>query len=209
MEDDKKFCREFLKRFPVSYIREIAKDVERDKTKRLEALFTRYIGCKDIRCTSVEWDIDDHWWKCEDEINWKIVFLYKIKHYVTLKFFKDEICSISYSSNATKCIVLYCENKVSIDKITEPFMPSAEELECIRLVLGIVIRPNCHEFDGTFNMSALKYFHKHVWLCFNDDNHFYRLESVYTVLLIHKHCPDSLLARLSKDVLKLILIDCI
>lgn len=209
MEDDKKICLEFLKRFSVTLIREIAQDVENNKTKRLEALFTRYIGCKDIECFSVEWDINVHFRKWEDDIDWDIVFLYKNKHSVTLKFYRDQLCGILCATNRTKCIVRYYKNEVYIDKITEAFMPTTEELECIRLVLGIGIRSNCHDLDGKFNNSAIKYFYKHVWSCFTDDNHFYHLESVYTVLLIHKHCPDSLLARLSKDVLKLILVKCI
>ena len=213
IEDDKKRCRELLERFPVTFVREIAQEVEYDKEKRLQGQFTRYIrklsGSENLVCYSVDWDVHVDSRRWEDDIEWDIGFKYENQYYVTLRFYRDQLCTILYANDQTKCIVRYYKNKVHIDKITEEFMPSAKELECIRLVLGIGIRPNCHDLDGTFDTNIVHYFHKHAWSCYKDGDRFYRLESVYTVLLIHKHCPECPLARLSKDVLKLILVKCI
>lgn len=87
-------------------------------------------------------------------------------------------------------------------------MPSAGELECIRLLLGITLQPNNHELGGSLNYNRIKYMYDQCRSCFEEYSA-YELDAVYFVLLIHKHCPTSVIGQLPKDILKLILVKCL
>ncbi len=204
IEKDTQLARELLMRLSDSRISELVETVRSEKLRNLKNVITRYIqnlrGCSHMTCDSITWDIYDG-----DFADWYIELSFDDSDSVCLSFLNDELMSIEVNDWR------FCERDTR--NIFRPVSrhygyPSEDVLNGIQSLLGLSVNFDLHTVEGLLNTELIKYCHRKVFDNFDACYSFYIQRSIYTVLLIYKHCPESQLTRLPKDLLRYMLNYC-
>ena len=205
IEKDVQLARDLLMRLSDSRISELADTVQFEKRRNLQSLITRYIqnlrGCSNMTCTSIVWDIHDG-----DFADWYIELCFDDLDSVSLSFINHELMSIqvndlTFCGRDTRDNIFWLENCYY-------GYPSEDVLNGIQSLLGLSVNFDFPIMEGSLNTELIKYCHRKVFDNYDVCYSFYIQRSIYTVLLIYKHCPESQLARLPKDLLRYLLNYC-
>lgn len=204
IEKDVQLVRELLMRLSDSRISELVETVRSEKLSNLQSLITRYIqklrGCSQMTCDSITWDIHDGYFA-----DWYIELSFDDPHSIRLSLVNDELMSIEVNDfrfcarDTRNIFCLVCRHYG---------YPSEGVLNGIQSLLGLSANFDLHVMEGSLNTEFISYCHRKVFDKFDVCYSFYIQRSIYTVLLIYKHCPESQLARLSKDLLRYMLNYC-
>lgn len=213
MDRDVHLFQKLLKRLPTHRVRQITYAFYDKRDKQLRKLVAaeaqRLTGVENIRCQDIEWHATRNCGclHCIDEsgdpYRW---------NEIRLLFYDSISIIISYTT-------LHCDISINVDKSYE--LEDSENAECIERVYAAVTEDVKHFLQIFTGLSLMfvtrtKYkINKNSPVCrllrYCDHIHQSRFVDptvyiCYEMLAIHKYRPHSLVAKLPKDVLKIILL---